>query len=137
MGSGPDGEIAVVGEVSGSAEMERLLPDLQANAVVIDYAGPDGDLAIGAAANHDLSAVILTEDPAFRAPQESALRGCAYLSKGSGSAELIAAVKAAASGLIVFDHTTAPPESSNHVRLQSVHTDASRGAIESLTQRER
>src|SRR5207247_1089423 len=61
-----------------------------------------------------------------------------------GSAELIAAVKAAASGLIVFDHTTAPPEPSNHVRLQSaignprsVHPDARMGAIESLTQRER
>lgn len=127
----PDCE--VVAEVSGSAELESMLPQTQSDILLLDYNDSDGDAArvIEIAAQTELGLVVLSDTPEdYHLLAERALPGWAFLRKDADGEEIANAVRAVASGLIVLDRTLAPLLLATSV---TAHNDIQRPSDNSIT----
>jgi DNA-binding NarL/FixJ family response regulator len=109
------GGCAVIGEASGSADLERLLPAARPDVVLMQGAGDGGEgdtprvLDLLASSRSDAGVVILGESRG-EAPLRAgaALRGWAFLMREADGPQIAAAVRAVAAGLIVLDRSLAP-----------------------------
>jgi DNA-binding NarL/FixJ family response regulator len=97
-------EFRVVGDVSGSAELERLLPEAGADVVVVDYNTADGRQVLETAAAAEVGVVLLGEErDGFLMITGLPFPGWAYLLKEAEGPEIAAAVRAVAGGLVALD----------------------------------
>jgi S1-C subfamily serine protease/DNA-binding NarL/FixJ family response regulator len=102
-------ECAVVGAVSGSAELERLLPDARPDVVLLDDNEGDGARVLDLILASETGLVVLGDSP--RGYQRLAglpLPGWAYLLKEADGLEIAGAVRAVAVGLVALDRGLAP-----------------------------
>src|SRR5207248_9693673 len=91
-------DLAVVSEVSGSAELEALLPEVSPDVVLADLNGSDGPRVIAVVAASEAGLVALGEERAgYRQLAGQPLRGWASLLEAADGGEIAAAVRAAAS----------------------------------------
>lgn len=103
------GDCAVVGEIGGSVELTRLLPELRPDVVLCDDNAGEGARLAGLLAEGEVGLVVLGEaldDSALLAA--SSLPGWAYLLKEAGGLEIAGAVRAVHRGLIVLDRALSP-----------------------------
>ena len=97
----------VVGQASGSAELETLLPALRPAVALVDDAPDDRARVLTLSADAGAGIVLLAED-AGPLSVLNALPAWALLSKDADGAEVSAAVQAVAAGLIVLDRAFLP-----------------------------
>lgn len=98
-------DCAVVGEVSGSAELERLLPETRPDVVLFDDNEVDGPFLVAELAESVTGLVVLSDTTSlYRLLRNSALPGWAYLRKEADGQEIAGAIRAAAAGLVALDH---------------------------------
>lgn len=106
------GDVCVAGEVGDIGEIERVLPTIDAVDVLLFDAGPDGAARLAPVLSDDTALVILSDDPdsdarVLRARRRRrALRGWACLRKEADAAQIVAAVRGAASGLVLLEPST-------------------------------
>ena len=99
----------VIGDVSGSAELERVLPELRPDVVVFDANEGEGMRLLEVLANAAIGLVMLGDSgTGYRMLAERPLPGWAYLLKEAEGPEIIGAVRAVAAGLVVLDRNLAP-----------------------------
>jgi DNA-binding NarL/FixJ family response regulator len=99
----------VIGAVSGSAELERVLPEARPDVVLLDESAGEGARVLEVLAGSETGLVILGEQRAgYQFMAGSPLPGWAYLFKEADRAEIAAAVRAVAAGLVVLDRSLAP-----------------------------
>lgn len=124
-------DIAVVGEISASEEAEAIGAF---DAIVYD-ADSEVDRMVGVANDADAALVALSDEAAiYAALSPRRLRGWALLPKGAGGAEIAAAARAAAAGLIALDRSLAPRTS--RLREAAPAGDEDVSPRESLSPRE-
>jgi DNA-binding NarL/FixJ family response regulator len=103
------GDCAVIGEVSGSAELERLLPEARPDVVLFDANESDGARVLEVLSEGEAGLVMLgdrRDAPPWLAAGE--LPGWAYLLKEADVEEITSAVRAVAAGLVVLDRSLVP-----------------------------
>lgn len=99
----------VVGEVSGSAELEELLAAARPDIVLLDANDSEAGRVLDLLAGSEAGLVVLSDNPDdLQMLAARDLPGWAYLRKDADGAEIANAVAAAASGLIVLDRALAP-----------------------------
>jgi two-component system, NarL family, nitrate/nitrite response regulator NarL len=99
----------VIGAVSGSAELERVLPEARPDVVLLDDSVGEGTRMLEALAGSETGLVLLGEQRAgYQLLAGSSLPGWAYLLKEADRAEIAGAVRAVAAGLVVLDRSLAP-----------------------------
>jgi NarL family two-component system response regulator YdfI len=99
---------AVVGAVSGSEELERVLLDAPPDVVLFDDNEGDGERVLQVLSGSGAGLVLLGEQRSgYQRLAGRALAGWAYLLKEAEGAEIAAAVRAAAAGLIALDRSLA------------------------------
>ncbi len=126
-------DLEVVGDAGGSGELERLLPEVQPDVVLVDDLPDDRENLLHALAGGEAGLVLLGETrEGYRRLIAAPLPGWAYLLKEAEGAEIVGAIRAAAAGLIVLDRSLAPLLSS----AAKASVDAM-GVGEALTARER
>jgi len=126
-------DIEVVAEASGSAEVERLLPDARPDVVLADDLPDDRARLLALVADGDAGLVLLGESrDGFRALADAPLPGWGYLLKEADGAEIAGAVRAAAAGLIALDRSLVPWSF-----LPARAEDGEKGRGDTLTARER
>lgn len=131
-------ECAVIGEASGSEELERILPEARPDVLIADVAEPDTAAILDIASASEAGLVLLGEDlDGYRALADLPLRGWAYLLKEADGEEIGAAVRAVARGLVVLDRSVG-----QRLRIEAVPAPPGpRGdeasTVEMLTARER
>jgi DNA-binding NarL/FixJ family response regulator len=135
-------DLAVIGAVSGSAELERILTEAQPDVVLLDDTDGDGprvvELLSGSRIPTDggCGLVLLGDQrDGYERLARSALPGWAYLLKEADGQEIAGAVRAVAAGLVVLDRSLSPllgasPSHSNSVAVGTLPGEA-------LTARER
>ncbi len=97
-------ECKVIGAVSGSAELERLLPEARPDVVLLDESESDAARVLEALIGSEAGLVVLGEPGSgYQTLSRAPLSGWAYLLKEAGGTEIAAAVRATAAGLIVLD----------------------------------
>lgn len=102
-------DITIVGEASGSAELERLLPEARPDVVLADDNAADSARLLDVQADGEIGLVVLGDSRTdYRRLADGSLPGWAYLRKEADGAEMIAAARAVAAGLIVLDRSLAP-----------------------------
>ncbi|HZP84322.1 MAG TPA: response regulator transcription factor [Chthonomonadaceae bacterium] len=102
-------DITIVGEASGSAELERLLPEARPDVVLADDNAADSARLLDALADREIGLVVLGDSRTdYRRLADGPLPGWAYLRKEADGAEMIGAARAVAAGLIVLDRSLAP-----------------------------
>jgi DNA-binding NarL/FixJ family response regulator len=127
----------VVGAVSGSAELERLLPDARPDVVLFDENESDAGRVLEALAGGEAGLVLLGDHrEGYQRLASAALVGWAYLLKEAEGTEIAAAVRAAAAGLVALDRSLAPLLSAAPLPRTDVAADT-RLSGEALTARER
>jgi DNA-binding NarL/FixJ family response regulator len=129
-------DLALVSEVSGSAELEALLPETLPDVVLADLNGSDGPHVIAAVAASEAGLVAIgAARDGFRQLAAQPLRGWAYLLNEADGAEMAAAIRAVAAGLVVLDRSLAAAlvGTANAVTLEP----GGAAALEPLTPRER
>ena len=101
--------IEVVAAASGSAEAERLLPDARPDVVLADDLPDDRARLLAVLAGGGAALVLLgTARGGFDALASATLPGWGCLLPEADGAEIAAAVRAAAAGLVVLDRSLAP-----------------------------
>ncbi len=131
-------DCAIVGEGSGSADLERLLPELHPDVVLFDYNAADSGHVLDVMAGGEAGLVVLGEAREdYLLPAESALPGWAFLLKEAEGPEIAAAVRAVARGLVVLDHSAAPLLAAHAALAPTLREPADALPGESLTPRER
>jgi DNA-binding NarL/FixJ family response regulator len=126
-------DLALVSEAAGSAELEALLPEVSPDVVVADLNGSDGPHMIAVVATSEAGLVALGERRGgYRQLAGQPLRGWAYLLKEADGAEIAAAIRAVAAGLVVLDRSLAA-----ELAGASPATSEAAAGSESLTPRER
>lgn len=101
-------DIAIVGEASGSAELERLLPEARPDVVLADDNAADSARLRDVLADRGIGLVVLGDSRTdYRRFADSPLPGWAYLRKEADGAEMIGAARAVAAGLVVLDRSLA------------------------------
>src|SRR5688572_18580342 len=86
----------VLGAVSGSAELERLLPDSRPDVVLLDENDSDGARVLELLSGGEVGLVVLGEERGgYVSLAGSALSGWAYLLKEADGAEIAGAIRAA------------------------------------------
>ena len=99
----------VIGEVSGSAELERLLADALPDVVLCDVLPGEVVRVIEALAGSDTALVLLGEERTdYRLLTDADLTGWAYLRREADRTEILGGIRAAAAGLVAMDKTLAP-----------------------------
>jgi DNA-binding NarL/FixJ family response regulator len=100
-----DGEdCQVVGAVSGSAEMERVLPEARPDVALLDENESDTPRVLSLLAGGESGLVMLGDaGSGSLAPAGHSLPGWASLLRDADGAEILAAVRAVAAGLVVLD----------------------------------
>ncbi|MFQ5813336.1 MAG: LuxR C-terminal-related transcriptional regulator [Anaerolineae bacterium] len=104
-------DLTIVGEASGSAELERLLPDVQPDVVLYDYHEEDAARLVEVLSRNEtgLGLVMLGEGRGnYQMLIDCPLRGWAYLlEETADGAAIVGAVRAVAAGLVVLDRSLA------------------------------
>ena len=103
-------DCVIVGAVQGAAELERLLPETPADVVLTQSDGA-GDMTrlLDVLRGGETALVALGDDATdYRLLAASPLSGWAYLLKEADGAQIVAAVRAAAAGLVVVDRSLTP-----------------------------
>jgi two-component system, NarL family, response regulator YdfI len=99
----------VIGEISGSAELERLLPVAAPDVVLFDANEGDAERVREVVAGSEAGLVVLSDSrEGFGVLADAPLRGWGYLLKEAEGPEIAAAVRAAAAGLVALDRSLAP-----------------------------
>ena len=99
----------VIGAVSGSAELEGVLPEARPDVVLLDDNDGDGPRVVELLSGSGVALVVLGEDrTGYERLATSSLPGWAYLLKQADSGEIAGAVRAVAAGLIVLDRSLSP-----------------------------
>jgi DNA-binding NarL/FixJ family response regulator len=102
-------DCTVIGQVSGSAELERVLPEARPDVVLVDENEADGPALLEIIAGSEAGLVLLGEDRAgYRVLAGLPLHGWAYLRKVADGPEIAGAVRAVAAGLVALDPSMAP-----------------------------
>jgi DNA-binding NarL/FixJ family response regulator len=102
-------ELTIVGEASGSAELEHLLPEARPDIVLADDNAADSARLLDALSGREIGLVVLGDSLTdYQRLADSPLPGWAYLRKEADGAEMIGAARAVASGLVVLDRSLAP-----------------------------
>jgi DNA-binding NarL/FixJ family response regulator len=97
-------DLEILGEVGGSAELERVLPGLRPDVLLLDSEAEDGARVVEALSGGEVGVVILGEDrEEITALAGIALPGWAYLLKEADGQEIAGAVRAVAAGLVALD----------------------------------
>jgi DNA-binding NarL/FixJ family response regulator len=99
----------VIGALSGSAELERLLPDARPDAVLLDESEGDGARVLELLSGGETGLVMLGDNPeGYRTLATLPLPGWAYLLKEADGPEIAGAIRAAVSGLVALDRALLP-----------------------------
>ncbi|MBV9866132.1 MAG: response regulator transcription factor [Abitibacteriaceae bacterium] len=139
-------DFEIIAEVSGSAELERLLPQARADVVLLDYSDADGEglSILELVTRHETGLVMLSDSrEALWLLTERALPGWACLLKEADGIEIAGAVRAVAAGLVALDRSflpvlaTSPLNDSSIAETQPLPDPLLAGAGETLTTRER
>jgi DNA-binding NarL/FixJ family response regulator len=131
-------ECAVQAEARGSAELERLLPDVCPDVVLFDDNEADRSRVLDVLSGGEAGLVILGDRRSgYRLLANAALPGWAYLLREADSPEIQAAVRAVAAGLIVLDRSLAPLLSAGVALVADGEPEAAALPDEILTARER
>jgi DNA-binding NarL/FixJ family response regulator len=102
-------DCAVQGEARGSAELERLLPDLRPDVVLLDDNEDDRARLLDVISGGEAGLVVLGDSRGgYRLLANASLPGWAYLLREADGPEIQAAVRAVAAGLVVLDRSLAP-----------------------------
>ena len=100
---------AVLGEVSGSAELERILPEARPQVVLFDDNAGDRSHLLDVVEHASVSLVLLGDtETGYRVLADSPLPAWGYLLKDAEGPEIAAAIRAVAAGLIVVDRSLSP-----------------------------
>jgi DNA-binding NarL/FixJ family response regulator len=128
--------IEVLGEVTGSEELERLLPTLQLDVALADVMEGEAARLIDLLAERSCGLVLLSDGrEEIRVLAENALPGWALLRRQAEGVEIAGAIHAVAAGLVAFDPALAPSWSAVAPR-QGNRQDAELFPGEALTARE-
>lgn len=136
-------QVAVAGSVATLDDLDSRLDDAPADAILIDATGEPFesflDALVGSGLASDFSVVLLVEPAtlaAWSAVQRAGVRG--VLPNDVSPDQLVAALQASASGLLVLHPTQAlAPVNSNGFALAPVRSQALDEQVEALTPRER
>lgn len=102
-------ECVIQGEARGSAELERLLPELQPNVVLFDDNEDDRARLLDVMSGGEAGLVMLGDSRGgYRLLATAALPGWAYLLREADGPAIQGAVRAVAAGLVVLDRSLAP-----------------------------
>ena len=102
-------DIEIVADASGSAELERLLPEVQAEVVLVDDLPDDRARLLGLLASSETAVVLLGESrEGYRDLVGLPLPGWAYLLKEADGPEIVGAIRAASAGLVALDRSLVP-----------------------------
>jgi DNA-binding NarL/FixJ family response regulator len=100
------GDMALLGAVSGSEELERVLPELQPEVVLYDDNADEATRLLALLADTDIGLVMLTDDgDDYLRLANAPLRAWACLRKEAEGQEIAGAVRAVAAGLLVLDRS--------------------------------
>jgi DNA-binding NarL/FixJ family response regulator len=100
---------AVVGAVSGSEALERILLEAPPDVVLFDDNEGDGERVLTVLSGSGVGLVMLGDvRSGYQRLAGRALAGWAYLLKEAEGAEIAGAVRAAAAGLVALDRSLAP-----------------------------
>jgi len=133
-----EAECAVVGAVSGSDEVARILVDCPPDVVLFDDNEGDGERVLEVLAGSGTGLVMLGDQRSgYQRLAGRALAGWAYLLKEAEGAEIAGAVRAAAAGLVALDRSLAPLLAAAVPVAQEGAFAAASLAGEALTPRER
>jgi len=103
------GGFAVIGEMSGSADLERMIPELRPQVVLFDDNAGDRGRLLDVVENASVSLVMLGDtEMGFRVLADSPLPAWGYLLKDAEASEIAATVRAVAAGLVVLDRSLSP-----------------------------
>jgi len=128
-------DLLLWGEASGSAELERLLPEASPQVVLADDWPGDRDNLLRLLANREAGLVLLGDTREAAMSLASALlSGWAWLRKEADGAEITGAIQAVASGLVVLDRSMTLWLTNNIQRNTEIGMDK---PGEALTTRER
>jgi DNA-binding NarL/FixJ family response regulator len=101
-------DCAIIGEVSGSAELERILAETRPDVVLYDMNEGDAAQVLEVVAGGESGLVALGESHnGYEMLAELPLSGWAWLLKEAEGGEIAAAIRAAAAGLIALDRSVA------------------------------
>lgn len=126
-------DIEVVAKGSGSAEVERLLPEARPDVLLADDLPDDRGSLLTQAAEGEIALVLLGEArDGFRALADTPLPGWGYLLKEADGTEIAGAIRAAAAGLIALDRSLTP-----WAAAPSAQAGGETGPDDTLTARER
>src|ERR1041385_2221293 len=94
----------VIGAVSGSRELERVLPEARPDVVLFDDNASDRPRVLEVLSADEAALVVLGDDRAgYHALAAASLPGWGYLLKEAEGDEVAGAIRAAAAGLIALD----------------------------------
>ena len=128
-------DFKIVGDASGSAELEQLLQEAQPDVVLYDYHEEDAArmLQVMSESETELGLVMLDAEPrGYERLIECPLRGWGYLLRETADgADIVGAIRAVAAGLVVLDRSLL--KSSAPLARLSFRADSG----ETLTPRER
>ena len=126
-------DCVVVGQVSGSGDLERLLPELRPDVVLLDAFPGEANRVMTLMAGGAVGLILLDDDPdEGRRLIRDGPPGRAWLKKDAGGNEIAGAIRAVVAGLIAIDPELFPLLTDRAtIELQSQASD------ERLTARER
>ena len=102
-------DCVIVGQVSGSGDLERLLPDLRPDVILLDTQPGEIRPVLELMAGGEAGLVLLGEGRDDGLPLlQSTLTGWGWLQKNAETAELVAAMHAVTAGLVVLDPALVP-----------------------------
>ena len=127
-------DITVVGDATGSADLERLLPAARADVAVLDDSPDDRPAVLDLLADAGVGLVLLAErGDEYGTLARAGLPGWAYLLKDADGTQIAGAVRAASSGLAALEPGLLVPQAAP---LLARRDDADEGG-EALSARER
>jgi NarL family two-component system response regulator YdfI len=128
----------VVGAVSGSEELERILLDAPPEVVLFDDNEGDGERVFEVLSGSGVGLVLLGDQRSgYQRLSGRALAGWAYLLKEAEGVEIAGALQAAAAGLVALDRSLAPLIAATAPLASEGPFPAVLAAGEALTPRER
>ena len=96
-------DLILAGEVSGSDELARLLPEAAPDVILCDDNPPDRAALLEALARHEAPTVLLADCDALSPLLNAALPAWGCLRREADGEEIASALRAVASGLVTLD----------------------------------